>query len=280
MITCHLIGGLGNQLFQIFATIAYSMQYNIPFGFLYRKSLGGRYNNRQTYWHSFLYSLKQFNHSSIPPMLSVKEQNFMYNELPSPIAVKTDNISLFGYFQSYKYFDSHFTSICNLIRLDKQKEHCRKDSNYVYDNMISMHFRLGDYKYLQNYHPLMTNEYYRQSIQHIINLSDPSSQSTYQILYFCEKEDNEEVLTKIQYLQKIFPECQFIKAEDNKEDWEQLLMMSCCKHNIIANSSFSWWGAYFNTKPDKIVCYPSTWFGPSNNQNNTIDMFPDQWSKI
>ena len=58
-----------------------------------------------------------------------------------------------------------------------------------------------------------------------------------------------------------------------------MLLMSLCDHNIIANSSFSWWAAYFNVNPEKIVCYSSQWFGPKCN-NSTRDLFPENWIKI
>ena len=58
-----------------------------------------------------------------------------------------------------------------------------------------------------------------------------------------------------------------------------MLLMSCCHHNIIANSSFSWWAAYLNNWTDKIICYPSIWFGPSA-PNNTKDLCPKEWNKI
>lgn len=278
MITCNLNGGLGNQLFQIFATIAYSLLYKIPFGFLYKESLGGRFHNRPTYWHSFLSSLANFNYESIPRMLPLREQNFIYNELPSPVALKSENIVLSGYFQSYKYFAPFFSTICKLIRLDKQREQVLHEMVNIYDisNMVSMHFRLGDYKYLQNSHPLISIEYYKKSIAHI---TSSTNNPTLSIMYFCEKEDNVEVLDKIDTLRIAFPECSFIKAPDNVDDWKQLLMMSCCRHHIIANSTFSWWGAYFNSNEDKIVCYPDPWFGPSAN-HNVDDLFPDTWTRI
>jgi hypothetical protein len=56
--------------------------------------------------------------------------------------------------------------------------------------------------------------------------------------------------------------------------------MSCSSHNIMANSTFSWWAAYLNPTPDKIVCYPSEWFGVSNADKSTKDLCPPEWVKI
>ena len=143
--------------------------------------------------------------------------------------------------------------------------------------MVSMHFRLGDYKDKQWAHNLMPVEYYQRCISHII---ETTSNSALNILYFCEKEDNEDVLGKINNLQKMFPLCKFIKSDDSIDDWKQMLMMSCCRHNIIANSSFSWWSAYFNSHADKIVCYPNQWFGPNLAHNDTTDLCPESWKMI
>jgi hypothetical protein len=65
------------------------------------------------------------------------------------------------------------------------------------------------------------------------------------------------------------------------EDWEQMIFMSCCKFNIIANSTFSWWGAFLNTIENRVVCYPSLWFGPKNVHMDTRDLFKGlPWEKI
>ena len=275
MITCNLMGGLGNQLFQIFATIAYSIRVKQPFRFLYTDFLG----KRQTYWNTFLLSLKGF--TTMLPLdnsITIRERGFGYNELPILQNIEYQNVSLYGYFQSYKYFDSHYDTLYKIIRLDNQKNKIKQKYLHAYDcdRLLSIHFRLGDYKMLPDYHPIMTYKYYFNCIQHII--STTNSQELH-ILYFCEKDDNTVVHKTIKMLSVAFPVCKFIKAVDTITDWEQLLMMSCCHHNIIANSTFSWWGAYFNRYTDKIVCYPSVWFGPKN-PVSTADLFPVSWTKI
>jgi len=291
------MGGLGNQLFQIFATIAYSIRVKQPFRFLYTEFLG----KRQTYWNTFLLSLKGF--TTIVPLdnsITIRERGFGYNELPILQNIEYQNVSLYGYFQSYKYFDSHYDTLYKIIRLDTQKNKIKQKYllGYECDHLISMHFRLGDYKMLPDYHPIMTYKYYFNCIQHMISTPStvvsgvPSLPGTFgygslhttnnpelHILYFCEKEDNNIVHKTIKMLSVAFPACKFIKADDTITDWEQLLMMSCCHHNIIANSTFSWWGAYFNRYIDKIVCYPSVWFGPQN-PVSTADLFPASWNKI
>jgi hypothetical protein len=147
--------------------------------------------------------------------------------------------------------------------------------SYNYKDFISMHFRQGDYKNLQDTHPILTHKYYENSLKEILKKTNKLQK----VLYFCEKEDNEEIEKIIDTLKKTATNCAFIKVIDAVEDWQQLLLMSECSHNIIANSSFSWWGAYLNNNPTKIVCYPEVWFGPKA-PNDTSDLFPDSWTKI
>jgi hypothetical protein len=140
-----------------------------------------------------------------------------------------------------------------------------------------MHFRRGDYKNLQHCHPLMPYEYYKKAFTYI--LENTGGTGPVRTLCFFEEEDAEDVLAFVQQLTLQFPSVEFKPIDHSICDWKQMLLMSCCDHNIIANSTFSWWGGYFNQSPSKIVCYPSIWFG-KNIQHSTNDLFPTSWHKI
>jgi hypothetical protein len=90
------------------------------------------------------------------------------------------------------------------------------------------------------------------------------------------KARQEEVEKKIEVLKQEFP-LEFVRGGSGLEDWEQMLQMSLCKHNIMANSTFSWWAAYFNTNKNQKVVYPYVWFGPRSNHHDTKDLFPVCW---
>lgn len=282
MLTCDLRGGLGNQLFQIFATISCAIENKIPFGFLYSETLGGNGSIlRYTYWNNFLGSLKPFLFKTMPiNTLGFKEEGFHYKpivKLPEITeSMNFQKIVLMGYFQSYKYFEKYFQHISRLIHLDEQQNKYRSEHT---SQAISLHFRLGDYKNLGYFHPIMSVDYYKNSLQHII---DTTNKKDHQIIYFYEKADYDDIMRSVQQLQEAFPDCVFQDADPTSElaDWEQLLKMSCCQHNIIANSSFSWFGAYFNSNLDKIVCYPKKWFCGHGEHIITDDLFPPTWKGV
>jgi hypothetical protein len=286
-ISCTIIGGLGNQLFQIFATISYSIRHNITVIFPYTFQLD---HKRYTYWDSFLTNLSTFttlndewniSNNHISNLSTFKENNFHYNEIP-----KVDfSFKLLGYFQSYKYFVNEQENIYRLIKLREQQTHIFNEFSHIFNQiekttLISLHFRIGDYITLQENHPIMNLNYYRKSIDYI--LSFLSSTNKIKILYFCERVDNEKVVKNIEVLQHTYKEenIEFVKVNDDIPDWKQLLIMSICNHNIIANSTFSWWGAYLNINVDKIICYPSVWFGINLKHHIVSDLFPDTWKKI
>jgi len=275
------MGGLGNQLFQIFATISYAIKSKNKFEFLSVNKLGGGSTTiRYTFWNTFLSKLKPFLVNEFPQNIHmIKEQNFSYNELPVDEMIGRD-ILIFGYFQSYKYFQENYEIICKMLDINKKKQELLDKlgvNNEYFNNIISMHFRYGDYKRLQEFHPLATYTYYEKALTYIQDECIKPNE-TYTILYFCEEEDIDEILKIITQLETKFPLLKFERGMKELADWEQLLLMSICHHNIIANSSFSWWAAYFNNWNDKVVCYPSLWFSP--HANHITDLCPHTWKKI
>jgi hypothetical protein len=290
MITIQLMGGLGNQLFQIFATIAYAFEHSHQFVFPYSDTLHvGRI--RQTYWQSFLSNLTifttknpgcKFSNNDLKSLPAIRESGFHYTKIH---AVPVNNsVSLNGYYQSYKYFEAYQDKIYAMILLSNQQKSVKtKYAKYLQGvPTISMHFRLGDYKEKQQYHPIMPAAYYNAALTHILT-TKYGLDSPVRILYFCEAEDNAIVNDMIDCIRTKFSaysQLEIVKVEDGMEDWQQLLLMSCCNDNIIANSSFSWWGAYLNQIPDKCVCYPYIWFGPAMGAIHLDDLFPPTWHKI
>ena len=283
MITCNLMGGLGNQIFQIFATISYAIKSKNRFQFLNLKTLGeGSTTVRYTFWETFFSTMKPFLISELPqPIHVIREKGFPYNEL-SVREMVNRNVMIYGYFQSYKYFQENYAIIYRMLNIEKMKtdllNNLTSSSPEYLDltNTVSMHFRIGDYKKIQDFHPLATYDFYERSLLYM-QISKPNINFT--VLYFCEDCDIDDVLVIINKLTTNYPMYTFTRGTNTLEDWQQMLLMSCCHHNIIANSSFSWWSAYLNTNNDKIVCYPSLWFGQAAN-NNTKDLCPPNWIRV
>lgn len=278
MIYIELMGGLGNQLFQIFCGIAYSLENRIPFKINATKadlvSPIDNISKRPTYWTNFLSNLSTFTYQNQVNLPLFKEPAFTYNKIP----IINQDFKLFGYYQSYKYFDHHYADLCRLINLDNQKTLIKNKYKHYFNNkkVICIHFRIGDLKNNSGHGPVIDNKYAIVCLNYMKEkLADFSS---YELLYFGEQTDNTIIETFIREIHIVFKN-NYTIIDYNIPDWEQLVLMSLCDHNIIANSTFSWWGAYFNNNVNKIVCYPSLWFGKNCN-NNVTDLFPETWKQI
>jgi hypothetical protein len=268
------MGGLGNQLFQIFFLISYSFRYKLAFKLPYAEKNINGCTERATYWTNLLKSLTPFTIKNVPlPLKDIMDTKYIH--IP-----EEDNVMFRGYFQSHKYFEDQFENVCKIIKLNDSLNDVNTQymSNTKYlDVDVSVHFRWGDYKQLTDYHPILPMTYYRDALLYV-----NEKREIKKILCFCEKEDMVNIMNCIKYTLDETPELKNIiveMVENNIPDYKQMLMMSLCKHNIIANSTFSWWGAYFNKNTDKIVCYPETWFGPLN-KSDVTDLFPESWKMI
>jgi len=273
-ISCNLMGGLGNQLFQIFTLLNYSIKvqkdFCLPSALSYTTSA-----QRTTYWDNIFQSLVPFINYKDLDWQKYEEPSFNYHSIP----FFNSNYQLHGYFQSYKYFEENNFKIYSLLNFADQIT-TLKNKYYLnknFTNTISLHFRLGDYINLQQNHPILPISYYKSCL---IELQTRTNKKSWNVLYFFERNDVSIVNNSISLLEKQFSDINFEPVKDI-QDYEQMLIMSCCQHNIIANSSFSWWGAYIGsiTKESKIICYPSLWFGPDL-KKDTKDLFPSNWTKI
>ena len=201
MITVYLQGGLGNQLFQIFACISYSLKYNVNFKLpIYNQNQENSKSNsgypRPTYWNNLLVNLKN-NLQENNKLLSIKkfrEKNTLYNEIP-----KHDyDLQLYGFFQSHKYFEENYNKILEIIKIDNLKQIIyEKNKNLFTNNTVSMHFRLGDYKNVQHCHPILNADYYERALSEINNKTKKIN-----VIFFCEDEDIEFVNNVINQFKK------------------------------------------------------------------------------
>ena len=287
MISIRLMGGLGNQLFQLFTALSYSIQYNKPLFISMKKndvvSPLDNMSPRPTYWRSFLSNFKQYiiiDNDELSKHINVAfKEGEIYEEIP----YTPKNIMLIGYFQSYKYFENMYTEIPNLLQLNHFKniviQKYSFDTNKIY---ISLHFRIGDYKQAgQDNHPILPLKYYIDSIHYITSQIQTNPSQRVCVLCFGEKQDLWHIHNQITFLSVNFPSLYFEYCQPSQQltDYEELVLMSCCHHNIIANSTFSWWAAYLNTHVDHITTYPHIWFG-KNIKKDVSDMFPTIWKCI
>jgi len=271
-----LNGGLGNQLFQIFNILSYYIDYKCKDYILYMRD--GEWRN--FFWDTLFSNISHKISYIIPNLEIYKEPFFHYKELP----IFNKDTLLVGYFQSHKYFEHNINKIKDIIRIDdKINDVLLKYPEYTVNKTIVIHHRIGDKIGIQLSHPIHKPKYYINAFKTLI--SKGVDIYDYDILYFCEAENNKIVNyynTQINNALKELTgkDLRYKKVSDDIPDWEQLLLMTSAKHYIIANSTFSWFGAYLSTSNNSIVCYPTTWFGPNYYQDNIRDLFPDSWVKI
>ena len=292
MLTITIMGGLGNQLFQIFTTIATALRNNDTFFFIEYQETPE--NSRYThFWSTLFRGLRQY----LTPSNAVTDKMFQslnrwdeigfhYTPIPTETNKYTKPLRLHGSFQSEKYFVDKYAEICKMIQLPQQQTWIKQ----IYGSdawsgdysgsptkkrvLVGIHSKDGVSALSPN---TSSEDYYYDAISHIVSSTSASPVPTaYSFLVFydaCDK-DNVEI-----YIQTLKNRCaaniniEFHLVRNTIVDWQQMLLMSVCDHNIIANSTFSWWGAYFNANPQKVVCYPST-------ERATKDFLPESWIEI
>ena len=266
IVTAIPSGRLGNLLFIMFTTIAYALEYNLEYVFLR--------NYEHNYWETAFQYLKQYSVHRCPTLkyYTIKETKQGFTKLPEPNC-QYPLIKLSGYFQSAKYFDQYREQIFEIFNIDEHLKNCEKTLSETINiellkQSTTIHFRLGDYKTIGL--QMMPIEYYITGIKYIVD-----QEHIKYIFYFCEEENIADVQQMITILMNHYPNIKFIKISNQYNPWTTLLAMSLAKNNIIANSSFSWWGAYFNQNPTKKIVYPHPWLF-----NDSGDIGMSNWHRI
>jgi len=192
----------------------------------------------------------------------IQEPHFEFSE--NLFNTCPDNVSLYGFFQTEKYFKHIRDDILKDFDFkDEIKEDCEPIIEQ-FDNPIGLHIRRGDFLINYKNHHNLTLDYYDEAIKKFDN--------NRQIIIFS---DDPEWC----YKQNIFADDRFLISRDNGP-YHDLYMMTKCKDFIIANSTYSWWGAWLSGSIDKKVIAPKKWFGVNNEDKSIEDLFPSDWILI
>jgi Glycosyl transferase family 11 len=284
MIIVRLQGGLGNQLFQYAAGKALSTQLDKPFKLETITSLRkdkrrhiALHDLQTTFELASIREVKEFvRHPSLyrHPISLFKAGRNIYQEphfhFDPNFFRLNDPVFLDGFWQSPLYFKDIETTIRNdfIIKPALIKNVIEKGRELECRSSIAVHIRRGDFlnPKISAYHGVMSAFYFERAIG-LIREKVPDA-----FVYFF----SDDIAWAKQNL-SVDRNTEFLSSPAQSAI-EDFYLMTKCRHNIIANSSFSWWPAWLNTNPDKIVVAPKKWFADIN--INTNDLIPSGWIRI
>lgn len=256
-------GGLGNQLFQY----AYGRRLMLI-------------NKKEVIFDiSFFEGSKQKKDTTRPFLLdnfnidnSVKFENIKENRFSKSFKKIISKITGdYGFYQSEEYFKGIEEIICKEFTL---KEPFSATARVFADKIsntkdsVSIHIRRGDYVLdtkTNEYHGTCDLTYYEKTIEYIKQKNESPT-------FFIFSDDIEWVKENLKIDNAIFV------SNPEVKDYEEMILMSKCSHNIIANSTFSWWGAWLNQNPDKIIVAPKQW--TAEKTSDELDIIPKSWIQI
>ena len=292
MIITKLEGGLGNQMFQYAIASILAKKKNaailIDTNFFNQTEKNQGFTPRNFELSIFNNSYIQASESEIGYFQQLsfidkikKKCGFNYPKIYSEASFSFDEkvlsinlpVYLKGYFQSYKYFIGYENVIKNdfAFPIDKLDSINKKLWLTIKQtNSISIHIRRGDYvndKNTQGYHGNCSLDYYKDAIALLASKINDVN------LYFFSDDTD---WVKEQFENISYPKVFVNNTGENS--WKDMCLMSSCHHNIIANSSFSWWAAWLNEHSNKMIIAPKKWF--VNAEINTNDLIPREWIRL
>lgn len=279
MITVKLIGGLGNQMFQYALGRHLSIKNNCD---LYMDI-----NEFETY-KLHKYSLQHFQiKENFLKLEDVPKKSFFdrFNFLKTGVIQERNfnfsknilDIKAPSYLEGFWQSELYFNEIRETLIKDFEVEKPLTGKNLkVFEEIkgvdsISLHVRRGDYvsnQQTNSFHGTCSLNYYKRSLDYIIE-KKPGD-----LKIFAFSDDPQWIKENL----KTEIPIRFVDHNDADANFEDLRLMSLCKNNIIANSSFSWWGAWLNQNSEKIVIAPQRWY--NNDKVDTSDVVPNSWTRI
>ena len=248
-------GHLGNQMFQYAALVGLSIKHNRPFCIPHEGVFGKHYYQEL---RSNIYDAFEINPiKGISSYPTVNEPSFEFSQafFENP---PTQNINLLGFYQSAKWF-AHASALVRKEFTFKQqyREIAEEMRKHLSGDVVSLHVRRTDYVNNAN-HDCVGLDYYEEALKLV--------PEDCKIIIFTDDPEWAKA-------QELFPDDRFFVSETNCP-YTDMCLMTLCDYHIVANSSYSWWGAWLSNS--KKVITPKTWFGPGLN-HNTKDIYCDGW---
>lgn len=290
MITVRLQGGLGNQLFQYAAARTLAHHHNTSVGFdlsalggtpaasiitprSYELSAFGIDPIQPPWLYSLSYGLKA---TPLPkPLRSLvrrwyqpteyREKSFDFD--PDFMSATSANTYLTGYFQSERYFENIRDSLRRELKFIIVTQ-CLPTSESTHGSLVSLHIRRGDYV-TNPVHNLCSMEYYEKATTYLAKRV-----GNIHLMVFSDDQPWAQ-----QHVQLPYP-ATFVEENNDTNSFQDMHLMSRCQHHIIANSSFSWWGAWLNPDPNKLVVAPKRWLAHENEITWSAARTPAEWVRL
>ena len=283
MIIIKIMGGLGNQMFQYaLARRLQLMGRNVKIDTSYFDDIPDTDTPRLKWVTKFnykFYEISKFEKkyrmlimNSVYTIIKQKPYIFIerdYNYDSS--IIKKKHAYLIGYWQTVKYFDVIGDILkedfkFNMNELTKEEKSLYEELKNI-PNSVSVHVRMGDYRNRDNFSifvNICNSDYYIKACE---MCQEKLNDCTFFVFTDSPSDFEKNIRLNVKY-KLIFTK--------EKNDWFELFLMSSCKNNIIANSTFSWWAAWLNSNPDKLVISPDRW----TNENDRKDILCESWIKI
>lgn len=246
-VSTNLMGGLGNQMFQIAAGIALADKLQREAKFHLHAFVPMQGNTPDLYKDNIFRYVK-FDRPVIeePAFPFLNNEETFFDKFQVDMYQSVDPVILNGYFQSDRFFTNQADYIKGIFAPPYESKILLEEKfpEIKSEKTLSLHVRRGDYINIRHVLPVLHESYFIKTVERNFPEYDKM------FIFSDSREWVEENLK--------FPNSVFV---DGLADYEEMWLMSMCKHNIISNSSFSWWASYLNKNPEKQVYSPDVWFG-------------------